>query len=200
MPFAQFTATGNGSTKQFSFSFPYVIKDHIVVALNNVTVTGFTFINDTTIEFNTLSSATSTQEASGAPKTGVAIEITRDTPVTNALVDFVDGSTLTAGDLDTAVLQLLYGIQEAKDEAALGIQRTPQGQDAQSQPIINVADPTNAQDAVTKAFLERVGSITSTQIANGTIDNVDISNNAAIAGTKISPDFGSQNIATFWNC
>ena len=196
MPFAQFTATGNGSTKQFSFSFPYVIKDHIVVALNNVTVTGFTFINDTTIEFNTLSSATSTQEASGAPKTGVAIEITRDTPVTNALVDFVDGSTLTAGDLDTAVLQLLYGIQEAKDEAALGIQRTPQGQDAQSQPIINVADPTNAQDAVTKAFLERVGSITSTQIANGTIDNVDISNNAAIAGTKISPDFGSQNIAT----
>ena len=164
MPFAQFTATGNGSTKQFTIPFPYVKKDHIVVALNNVTVTGFTFINDTTIEFDTISSATATQETSGAPKTGVGIEITRDTPLTNALVDFVDGSTLTAGDLDTAVLQLLYGIQEAKDEAALGIQNTPQGQDAQNKPIINVADPTNAQDAVTKAFLERIGSITSTQI------------------------------------
>ena len=196
MPFAQFTATGNGSTKQFSIPFPYVKKDHIVVALNNVTVTGFSFINDTTIEFDTISSATSTQETSGAPKTGVGIEITRDTPVTNALVDFVDGSTLTAGDLDTAVLQLLYGIQEAKDEAALGIQNTPQGQNAQSQPIINVADPTNAQDAVTKAFLERVGSITSTQIADGTIVNVDVNTSAAIDGTKISPDFGSQNIAT----
>ena len=111
MPFAQFTATGNGSTKQFAIPFPYVKKDHIVVALNNVTVTGFTFINDTTIEFDTISSATATQETSGAPKTGVGIEITRDTPLTNALVDFVDGSTLTAGDLDTAVLQLLYGIQ-----------------------------------------------------------------------------------------
>jgi len=196
MPFAQFTATGNGSTKQFSIPFPYVKKDHIVVALNNVVNTNFTFVNDTTIEFNTISSATSTQETSGAPKNGVGIEITRDTPLTTALVDFVDGSTLTAGDLDTAVLQLLYGIQEAKDEAALGIQNTPQGQDAQNKPIINVSDPTNAQDAVTKAFLERVGSITSTQIADGSIVNADVNASAAIAGTKISPDFGSQNIAT----
>ena len=196
MPFAQFTGTGNGSTKQFSIPFPYVKKDHIVVALNNVTNTGFTFVNDTTIEFNTLSSATSTQEATGAPKNGVVIEISRDTPLTTALVDFVDGSTLTAADLDTAVLQLLYGIQEAKDEAALGIQNTPQGQDAQNKPIINVSDPTNAQDAVTKAFLERVGSITSTQIADGSIVNADVNASAAIAGTKISPDFGSQNIAT----
>ena len=138
MPFAQFTATGNGSTKQFTIPFPYVKKDHIVVALNNVANTSFSFINDTTIEFDTLSSATSTQEATGAPKTGVEIEISRDTPLTTALVDFVDGSTLTAADLDTAVLQLLYGIQEAKDEAALGIQNTPQGQDANNKPIINV--------------------------------------------------------------
>ncbi len=196
MPFASFTGTGNGSTKQFSIPFPYVKKDHIVVALNNVANTNFTFVNDTTIEFDTLSSATSTQEATGAPKTGVGIEISRDTPLTTALVDFVDGSTLTAADLDTAVLQLLYGIQEAKDEAALGIQNTPQGQDANNKPIINVSDPTNAQDAVTKAFLERVGSITSTQIEDGTIVNADVNASAAIQGTKISPDFGSQNIAT----
>nr|BAR36306.1 hypothetical protein [uncultured Mediterranean phage uvMED] len=196
MPFANFTGTGDGSTKQFSIPFPYVLKDHIVVALANVANTNFTFVNDTTIEFSSISSATSTQETTGAPKSGVVIEISRDTPLTNALVDFVDGSTLTAGDLDTAVLQLLYGIQEAKDEAALGIQRTPQGQDAKSQPIINVSDPTNAQDAVTKAFLERVGSISSTQILDGTIVNADVNASAAIAGTKISPDFGSQNIAT----
>jgi len=192
MPFALFTATGNGSTKQFSIPFPYVKKDHIVVALNNVANTNFTFINDTTIEFDTLSSATSTQEASGAPKTGVGIEISRDTPLTNALVDFVDGSTLTAGDLDTAVLQLLYGIQEAKDEAALGIQNTPQGQDANNKPIINVSDPTNAQDAVTKAFLERVGSITSTQIADGTIVNADVNASAAIEGSKLQAASGSN--------
>ena len=33
-------------------------------------------------------------------------------------------------------------------------------------------------------------------IKNGTITNADLASNAAIAGTKISPDFGSQNIAT----
>ena len=33
----------------------------------------------------------------------------------------------------------------------------------------------------------------------GTIDNADINASAAIAGTKVSPDFGSQNIATTGN-
>ena len=40
------------------------------------------------------------------------------------------------------------------------------------------------------------GTVTSTMIADGTIVNGDINASAAIAGTKISPDFGSQNIAT----
>jgi len=38
--------------------------------------------------------------------------------------------------------------------------------------------------------------ITSTNITDGTIVNADINASAAIAGTKISPDFGSQTIAT----
>ncbi|MEI7511367.1 MAG: hypothetical protein WCJ84_04385, partial [Candidatus Peregrinibacteria bacterium] len=38
--------------------------------------------------------------------------------------------------------------------------------------------------------------ITSTGIADGTIANADIAGAAAIAGTKISPDFGAQNITT----
>jgi hypothetical protein len=38
--------------------------------------------------------------------------------------------------------------------------------------------------------------VTSTMIKDGTIVNADIDASAAIAGTKISPDFGSQTIAT----
>jgi len=40
------------------------------------------------------------------------------------------------------------------------------------------------------------GAINSTKIEDGTIVNADVNASAAIAGTKISPDFGSQNIAT----
>ena len=39
-------------------------------------------------------------------------------------------------------------------------------------------------------------TIESADIVNGTIVNADINASAAIAGTKISPDFGSQNVAT----
>ena len=40
------------------------------------------------------------------------------------------------------------------------------------------------------------GTVTSAMIADGTIVNGDISATAAIAGSKISPDFGSQNTTT----
>jgi hypothetical protein len=40
------------------------------------------------------------------------------------------------------------------------------------------------------------GSVTSNAIVDGTIVNADINASAAIAGTKISPNFGSQNIST----
>ena len=40
------------------------------------------------------------------------------------------------------------------------------------------------------------GTVTSTMIADGTIVDADINAGAAIAGTKISPNFGSQNIST----
>ena len=40
------------------------------------------------------------------------------------------------------------------------------------------------------------GTVTSTMIADGTIVNADVSGTAAIAGSKINPNFGSQTIET----
>ena len=39
-------------------------------------------------------------------------------------------------------------------------------------------------------------TVASANIVNGTIVNEDVNASAAIAGTKVAPDFGSQNIAT----
>ena len=51
----------------------------------------------------------------------------------------------------------------------------------------------DAQGRVTAAAN---GTIATAEIADGAVNNAKVNASAAIAGTKISPDFGSQNIAT----
>jgi hypothetical protein len=63
-------------------------------------------------------------------------------------------------------------------------------------------DITNADGAVTVdvdstvVTTAQTGTVTSTMIADGTIVDADVNASAAIAGTKISPNFGSQNVLT----
>jgi len=61
---------------------------------------------------------------------------------------------------------------------------------------VNITFPTLAGTLVASGD---TGSITGTMIANGTILDAEINASAAIAGTKISPDFGSQNVTTTGN-
>ena len=51
----------------------------------------------------------------------------------------------------------------------------------------------DAQGRVTAAAS---GTIANAEIADGAVNNAKVNASAAIAGTKVSPDFGSQNIAT----
>jgi hypothetical protein len=60
-------------------------------------------------------------------------------------------------------------------------------------PFTGTFDDTAPKNVVTT---DDTGTVTSTMILNGTILNADINASAAISGTKISPDFGSQTIAT----
>jgi len=55
------------------------------------------------------------------------------------------------------------------------------------------------QDFSVNNAMLNTDSVTSIKIDDGTIVNADISDSAAIAGTKISPDFGSQNVTTTGN-
>ena len=157
MPFAEDSYTGNGSTKEFNISFAYIEESHIKVALDEVATTAFTVDTSTSpkkVVMNTLASETSTQTTTGAPKSGVAVLVFRDTPLNNALVDYTDGSTLIADDLDKSNQQFLFLLQEQDDEQAANIQSTLAGQDAQNKKIINVADPTAAQHAATKNYVD----------------------------------------------
>ena len=65
-------------------------------------------------------------------------------------------------------------------------------------PTFETINTTPADGSITEAKLAN-GAVTQTKIADGSIINVKVNNNAAIAGTKISPDFGSQNVITDGN-
>ena len=185
MPYAFDTYSGNGSLTDFNISFPYINEDHVKVYVN-YTQTSFTF------EPNK-----STARLASAPASGAVVEVRRITPLANVLVDYADGSTLTAGDLDTNNLQHLYIEQELDDiqNKAIALSPTTGLATANNRRITEVADPTAAQDAVTKAYLERSGSIASAQIADGTIVNGDIANTTITGGKLVNDTITATQIA-----
>lgn len=97
--------TGNGSTKNYSVPFPFILSTHVQVLLNGVLqLTPADYVlTGTTVAFVT------------APDTDASIEISRETPDTTRLVDFENGAVLTESDLDTAFTQNFYLIQEIKE-------------------------------------------------------------------------------------
>lgn len=142
MPYSYAQYTGNGSTTQFAITFPYVRKEHVVVLVNFVS-TAYTYVNSTTVQLAT------------APANGVSVQVRRATPLGDVLVDYADGSTLVAADLDTSNLQHLYAQQELDDALKLGVfvsasSGLPTGNGKR---ITNVADPIDPQDAATKNYV-----------------------------------------------
>jgi len=185
MAFAQRIITSNSAGDQeFTFTFDYIKEEHIKVFVNFVEKAQGTGSNEFQVITNTTPKKISLNTGLAADNTRV--EIRRVSSLSTPLVDFEDGSTLTAADLDTAEKQSLFIAQELDDALKQGISiDTSTGiPTLGSQRLSNVADPVNAQDVVTKAYLERSGSISSTQILDGTIVNGDIAN-ATITGAKL---------------
>ena len=142
MPYSYNVYTGNGSTTQFAVGFPYIRREHVVVSVNYVS-TAFTWVNSSTVQ------------VSPAPANTARVEVRRVTPVTNPLVDFTDGSTLVAADLDTVTLQQTYINQEQDDQFQDAVFINSQGLlDAGGKRITNVGNPVNAQDAATKSYVD----------------------------------------------
>jgi hypothetical protein len=145
MAYSYVVYTGNGSTTQFSVAMPYIRKEHVHVYVNYVEQS-FTW------------ATTTTAQLASAPANGARVEVRRITPAVLPLVDFTDGSTIVAADLDTSNLQHLYIEQELDDGNKQAIYVDPAtGQlTAGNQKITNVTNPTNAQDAATKAYVDSV--------------------------------------------
>ena len=197
MAFAQRIITSNSAGDQeFTFTFPFIKEEHIKVFVNFVEKNQGTASSEFQVITNT--TPNKIRLGTGLSANNTRVEIRRVSSINTVLVDFEDGSTLTAADLDTNSKQSLFIAQELDDaqKQGLSIDLTTGVPTLNSQRLSGVSDPINAQDAVTKNFLERTGSITSTQILNGTIVNDDINANADIAVSKLDHGTARQILQT----
>jgi hypothetical protein len=164
---------GNGLAGPFSFNdiatFDDVpVKDQVDVYVNDQLKTYTTHYTITGKEV--------TFTAGNIPPSGAKIRIERDTTITSRIVNFTNSSILTAADLNKNTDQLLFLIQEVKDDVD-GVALTS---------VENVADnsitseklrqTTDSEAVVTNAI--RNGAVQTAKIADGAVTTAKIANDA----------------------
>lgn len=143
MAYSYVLYSGNGSNKNFAFSFPYLDASHVKVKVDGVATTAWSFLSANTVQMAT------------APASGAVVEVYRETPKDTSVVDFSDGSVLLEKDLDLLATFNLYCAQESVDVANRALYLNSLGvYDAGNKRIVNVATPVNPDDAVNKAYAD----------------------------------------------
>lgn len=172
--------TGDGSTRIFQVTFPFLRKEHVKVFINGVE------IYSSQLEWLTEGAI----QLASAPEAGASVLLRRDTPKEAAEVDFKDGSTLRERDLDRQVLQTLYISQEAYDalSTALALSETTGHYDASGRRIANIADPVYPQDVATKSYADR--------FVVGAQAQVDAATSLRNATAQLKSDTDALRVAT----
>lgn len=189
LSFTSYTATP-GQTN-FDFSFPFLSTSHIKVQINGVDTTAYTVVTSPSTKVVLNSGATA----------GQIVKVYRLTPGRSVspnnvnLVDFVNGSVLSEEDLDKNAKQLLYLIQESDDTGggAMPYDSTLTAWNASvsgsGKKVVNVSDPTNAQDAATKNYVdtqvtaERTTAANAANLSSGTVPDARLLTTGVTAST-----------------
>lgn len=145
---ASVTLTGDGTTKEYYFGFDYLNPEYIKVAVGGTSLsypTDYSVVDRKVI-------------LTEVPEKGAEIWIHRQTE-SSRIIQWADGAFIKASQMTLESLQQLHLIEETQDYIMLNsISTYPDGENfnALGHRIINVADPTEAQDAVTKHYMESV--------------------------------------------
>ena len=173
MAFSYTTYTGNGSTTQYAVSFPYIRREHVAVTVAGIPST-FTWVNNSLIQMD------------AAPAAAAAVRVYRTTPISAPLVDFADGATLVAADLDTNSRQSIYIQQELDDAQTDNLPNLiPNGNKGEITTSVGGTVWAINNGAVTEVKLA-ANAVTSAKILDGTIVNADVNASAGIVATKLA--------------
>ena len=138
------TYTADGSQTNFSVPFDYLRPDFVHVAINDAEVSeGFT-ISNRMIMFDS------------APAKDSIVHIYRNTPTTR-LVSWADASILKAKDMTISEVQQLHILEEASDWSktnSIVLDEESGVWQGRKFRVSNIADPKDAQDAVTKNYID----------------------------------------------
>jgi len=188
--FVDYTGDGN-ATK--AFSFPSIQESDVKVEVDNVLKTSGTHYNITS--YTTTGGGNVVFTSGNIPASPADIRIFRETDVDTPKATYTAGASVKAADLNSNQEQILFGIQEEQNQT---IQTHEIKDSAVTTAKIKDANVTTAKIADSNVTTAKIAdsAVTSAKIADGAIVNADVNASAAIAGTKIAPDFGSQNIAT----
>ena len=202
--------TGTNSA-DFSFTFPSFTTSEVRVEVDNVVKTLTTHY--TVENYNTTSGGTVRFTTGNIPTGTTPVRIFRQTDVDSPKAEFSAGSSLKAGEINDNFKQLRHALQEAI--GANTTDRQVQEFNIEDGAITSakikdstIVEADLANSAITQNKLANNsvgtpelinGSVNSDKILDGTIVNADVNASAAIAGTKISPVFGSQTIITTGN-
>jgi hypothetical protein len=138
------TYTADGSQTNFSVPFDYLRPAFVHVAINDAEVSeGFT-ISNRMIMFDS------------APAKDSIVHIYRNTPTTR-LVSWADASILKAKDMTISEVQQLHILEEASDWSktnSIVLDEESGVWQGRKFRVSNMADPKDAQDAVTKNYID----------------------------------------------
>ena len=170
--------TGDGSTTNFLFSFPYLKEADVKVTLDHVATTAYTFANASTISFTT------------APASGVAIRIFRDTDVDAARFVFSSGSSLKSAELNENLDQLLYADQERASTDNIADQAVTT---AKLRDGAVTADKLGASAIITAKIAD--SSVTTAKIANSSVTTEKIADSSIVSSKYANESVGSAALA-----
>jgi len=150
--------TGDGNTTSFAYTFAVLAgqqENHIIVGVDDSTTTGGKFEVVDPADY-TIDASAGTITFDTAPESGARIRIRRDSDASTLLVDFKNGTVLPERDLDLAYLHNLFLNEEAEEGSGKNslVKDANGNYDGDSVKLVNLADPENAQDAVTKGYAD----------------------------------------------